>query len=397
MKILLINHFPLEGSGSGTYTSNIAAYLAEHGHEVSVVMPENQTKYYSPEHVKIYPVFFSYNETIEGALDFNFPCFTSHPRSSKTFYDLTEEQLALYMNAFETAVNKAVCEIKPDVIHAQHLWLLSHLAVKTGIPCVITVHGTDLMGYKKSERFRSYAHEAAAGAQKIITISKDTDNLVKTTFPDCASKAVRMKNGYDPNVFSPQSVSKTKVLSDYDIYCNGRRIVLFAGKLTHFKGVDVLLEAAKLYENECDDIITLIAGDGELFGELMSHAKALKLRNVYFLNHVMQKQLSILYSIADVTVVPSRREPFGLVAVEALACGSPVVATNQGGLPDFINDSVGKLVDVDDAVGLSSAVIALLNDKNAGVKRLYAAKYALENFSQEKLIGGLVELYQSIV
>ncbi len=396
MKILLINHFPFEGSGSGTYTCNIAAFLADHGHEVGVVMPENQTRFHAPQ-VKVYPVFFKYNETIKDALDFNFPCFTSHPRSVNTFYELTEEQLSRYMHAFESAISRAVRDMQPDIIHAQHIWLLSYLASKTEIPYIITAHGTDLMGYKKSERFRPYAHAAAEGARKFITISKDTDALVKATFPSCAVKAVRMKNGYDPGIFYPHNVSKAEVLAEYDLYCEGRRIVLFAGKLTHFKGVDVLLEAAKLYENDCGDIITLIAGDGELFGELVSQAKALKLKNVCFLNHVMQRQLSRLYSIADVTVVPSRREPFGLVAVEALACGSPVVATNQGGLPDFINGDVGSLVDVDDAVALSAAVLKQLGDPNAAAKRAYAARYALERFSQDKLIAGLVDLYASVV
>ena len=172
---------------------------------------------------------------------------------------------------------------------------------------------------------------------------------------------------------------------------------MFAGKLTHFKGIDILLEAAKLYENEYDDIITLIAGDGELLTDLRKQANNLKLKNIYFLNHVMQPKLRKLYSIADVTVVPSRREPFGLVAVEALACGSPVIATNQGGLVDFINDSVGALVDVDDAIGLSSAILKELSRNDKAQRREFAAKYALDNYSQEKLISHVVDLYKSII
>ena len=288
-------------------------------------------------------------------------------------------------------------EFKPDIIHAQHIWILSYLASKMNIPYVITAHGTDLMGFTKSEKFRKYALEAAQKASKIITISRDTDQQVKDTFPEAADKTVRLKNGYDPNIFYPEKASKEEVLAEYDIYSKGKRVVMFAGKLTHFKGIDILLEAAKLYENEYDDIITLIAGDGELLTDLRKQANNLKLKNIYFLNHVMQPKLRKLYSIADVTVVPSRREPFGLVAVEALACGSPVIATNQGGLVDFINDSVGALVDVDDAIGLSSAILKELSRNDKAQRREFAAKYALDNYSQEKLISHVVDLYKSII
>ena len=90
MKVLMINHFPLAGSGSGTYTRNIAVHLMKKGHEVCIVMPENTKQFGGIPGVKIYPVYFSYEETIGDALPFNFPCFTTHPRSTMTFFDLDE-------------------------------------------------------------------------------------------------------------------------------------------------------------------------------------------------------------------------------------------------------------------------------------------------------------------
>ncbi|GAH19946.1 unnamed protein product, partial [marine sediment metagenome] len=73
------------------------------------------------------------------------------------------------------------------------------------------------------------------------------------------------------------------------------------------------------------------------------------------LGYISNEQLIDLYNIADVSTVPSRSEPFGLVAIEALACGTPVVGTNQGGLPDFINEDIGALVDVEDDIALGMA------------------------------------------
>ena len=163
----MINHFPLDGSGSGTYTRNIAVHLHKKGHEVCIIMPENTKNYADVPGVDIIPVYFQHNEKIEGMLPFNFPCFTTHPRSIMTFADLDDAQLDMYLSAFEAAIDQAVREFKPDIIHGQHIWLLSWLAIKTGIPYVVTAHGTDLMGYKQWERFRKYADETARGAKRI--------------------------------------------------------------------------------------------------------------------------------------------------------------------------------------------------------------------------------------
>jgi len=395
MRVLIVNHFPLVGSGSGTYTRNIAVHLMKKGHETSIVMPENTTHFSGVSGAKIYPVFFSYDETIGDALPFNFPCFTTHPRSTTTFFSLDDNQLEMYISAFEKAFERAVAKFKPDVIHSQHIWLLSWIAKKTGIPYVITAHGTDLMGYQRGARFRKYADEAASGAKRIITISNDNDGLVRELFPSSADRVVFMENGYDPERFFPEPVAVEKIQESLGVLLQ-KKLVFFAGKLAHFKGVDVLLEAARLYEGERpDEIVTLIAGDGELAAQLKKLADSFKLKHTYFLGHLDPSQLRGLYSIADVSVVPSRREPFGLVAVEALACGCPVVATNQGGLPDIINENVGSLVDVDDAFGLFSAILQELDRPDRTQRGLFAAKYALEKYAQNSLIDSLVEIYDS--
>lgn len=395
MRVLLVNHFPLTGSGSGTYTRNIAVHLMKKGHGASIVMPENTTNYSSIPGAGAYPVFFSYDEQIGDALPFNFPCFTTHPRSTTTFYDLEEAQLEMYISAFKKTIEKAINEFKPDVIHAQHIWILSWIAGKMGIPYVLTAHGTDLMGYQRNERFRKYADEAAAGAKRIITISNDNDELVRELFPNDADKVTYMQNGYDPERFYPEPMAAEKIQETFGIKLQ-KKLVLFAGKLAHFKGVDVLLEAARLYEGEHPgEIVTLIAGDGELAPQLKKQAQEYRLRDTHFLGHLDASQLRWLYSIADVSVVPSRREPFGLVAVEALACGCPVVATNQGGLPDIINGDVGGLVDVDDAFGLSAAIQQELYRPDRAQRGKYAAKYALEKYAQDSLIDSLIEIFNS--
>ena len=395
MKVLMINHFPLDGSGSGTYTRNIAVHLNKKGHDVCVIMPENTTQYADVPDVELIPVYFQHEEKIEGALPFNFPCFTTHPRSVMTFYDLDDTQFEMYMSTFERVVNKAVEDFKPDVIHGQHIWLLSWLAIKTGVPYVVTAHGTDLMGYKQGERFRKYADETANKAKRIITISNDNTELVKELFPDAADNAVFMQNGYDTERFYPEPVSREHVEKMFDIKLK-EKFVLFVGKLAHFKGIDILIEALRLYESEYPGKVTaIIAGDGELAGALKQQAKDGNLHDLHFVGHLNSTQLRELYSTADVDLVPSRREPFGLVAIEALACGCPVIATNQGGLTDIIHDDVGTLVDVEDAEGLAKAIHKEIYHPDRAARGKAAAKYALDNYAQGSLMDTLIKIYNS--
>lgn len=122
MRVLLINHLPLVGSGSGVYTSNLAKALKKLGHDVCIIIPENETKNIENEEFKsfkIHPVYFKNEEEIPGQLDFNFPCFTSHPRSVVNYFDITDEQLKEMCIAFDNAIKQEIDEFKPDVIHTR--------------------------------------------------------------------------------------------------------------------------------------------------------------------------------------------------------------------------------------------------------------------------------------
>ena len=96
--------------------------------------------------------------------------------------------------------------------------------------------------------------------------------------------------------------------------------------------------------------------------------------------------------------MPSRREPFGLVAVEAMACGTPVVASNQGGLPDFVNDAVGALVNPEDAADLARGIVDTLGRALADPAwRGEIAAYASGSYSQAVIIRELDELYREVI
>ena len=202
-------------------------------------------------------------------------------------------------------------------------------------------------------------------------------------------------NGYDTQLFKVKDVSRKEVLEKFGINEISDYVVFFAGKLARFKGVDILLKAAKIYEGQLKEkVMTLIAGNGTLYEELKNFKDFLALKNIFFLGHVSQDQLVGLYNIADVSTVPSRSEPFGLVAIEAMACGTPVVGTNQGGLPDFINEDIGALVDVEDDIALAEAIIHELVRPDKKERRNQAHEYAVNHFSWENTIKELEKIYK---
>ena len=452
MRILLLNHFPLEGSGSGVYTAHTAKSLARKGHDVCVIMPENISDYKRYEGVELHPVFFKagapagasesgcasacadevksagdrLGASIDTPLPFNYPCFTTHPRSVVNFFELSDEEIEMYMAAFTAAVEEEIARFKPDIIHVQHIWLLAAIAVQFDLPVIITAHGTDLIGHGKSERFHRYTNLAAEKCRKIISISEDSDKLVHEYFPQADGKVQLMRNGYDEQVFYKGEYEREKVLAELGVggpaagsdgaagrgaseteKAAGRsgergaprfdKLVCFAGKMTQIKGIDTLLRAAAIYGDE--RTATVLAGNGELFAEMNALRDELGLQDrVFFVGNLAHEPLRALYNVADVSVVPSRYEAFGLVAVEAMACGKYVVASRVGGLPDIIgvHEGLGKIFEVDAVEELAAAVDEVL-DGTVKYDGDAIARFAFENYAQSMVIERLIEVYGEIV
>lgn len=390
MRILLINHFPLAGSGSGVYTANIANSLVNLGHEVCCIYPVNEIDT-AEYRFSTHPVYFCNGDgvaPVEGALPFNFPCFTTHPKSVMSFEALTDEQLAMYEETFRREIGAVVEEFKPDIIHSGHIWILADIGGEFGLPLVITAHGTDLIGYRQSKRFHDYAESAARKAKAIISISQANYDEIADAMPFALDKAYIIPNGYNDAVFYRQSIDREEVLGWYGIEKKFKNIVSFAGKFTQVKGIDVLLKACAKYED--DDTATLIAGDGELFDEMTALAEELGLKNAYFLHNQPHDKLRGIYSIADVSLAPSRLEAFGLVVIEAGACGAPVIGTNNGGIADIITDENGVLIDVDDADALAANVRKILDGELVFDHDAVAA-YTKKNYSQDQYTEQMVE------
>lgn len=392
MKVLIPNHFPLQGSGSGIYSLNLARELTNAGHEVLAIVPDHELVSGYPFPVKT--IRFSNGRNEAPDLDFNFPCFTTHPTSTTTFYELSDTQLERYLERWHSAIHEAINEFRPDIVHAQHVWVTCFITKELGLPYVASCHGTDLMGFRNGPRYRDMTLQGARGAHRIIAISRQVRADALKTYGLAEEKVELIWNGFDAGCFRvlPEA-SRQAVLEEFGLVGGGRPLVSFVGKFADFKGIDVLLKAAAIYEKAVPGIQTVLVGHGELFDEMGALRDELGLKDVHFLGHQPQPKVALIYNAADVSVVPSRVEPFGLVAVEALACGTPVVATNAGGLPDFITEEVGTLVPVDDPEALAAAILSEVQNEDRRSKAEHASRYALENFTWTQQVAKMAALY----
>ena len=257
----------------------------------------------------------------------------------------------------------------------------------------ITSHGAEFITYRRTDIFDNYGKNAIEGCKKVIAISDDNIKEIKEKFPEAEDKMIFVKNGYNSKDFFIEELDKKQVLEKFGIKKEFDKVLLFVGRISVMKGLDVLLKAAKIYEKE--NILTLIVGDGEYLKELNVLKEELGLKNIVFLGSKNHGDLRLLYNISDILVLPSRKEALPLVAIEAMACGTPAVVTNQSGMDKIITKEVGLLFDMDDEQMLAEKISLILNNEVVFDKNELSI-YAKNNYSQEILMDKLLKLYEEI-
>jgi glycosyltransferase involved in cell wall biosynthesis len=394
MRVLLTNHFPFHGSGTGTYTLNLAQALLSAGHSVECLIVDRQRNGAEPFAVE--RVVCRQGDPAAD-LDFDFPCFTSHPQSHNTFAQLSDSQIGRYREAIRRALDRLVEQFDPHVIHGQHIWLMGQLALESGVPYVLTAQGTDLMGYRDDARYRPYADQAAENAGRIIAASEYIRRDVLATFEVPPERVVTVLSAIDPAPFLKPRPPRDALLKAFRLPADCRHVVVYAGKLVPFKGVDTLLNAAAIYEIDPLGIATVIAGDGIQRTELETQAERLGLERTYFVGDQDRERCAMLFALADLVVMPSRGEPFGLVALEALASATPVVGTRAGGLGEILSEEIGALVPADDHELLAMQVVTAVAQNWKTSKGPAARARVLAHHSPEQWIKRIVEVYEIVL
>lgn len=198
----------------------------------------------------------------------------------------------------------------------------------------------------------------------LFPVSHYTGNLLKAR--SVRPERIRvLNNGTDPARFHPMDATALRE----DLGLTGRKVLLTISRLVPRKGIDTALHALQRILETVPEAFYLIGGDGPDQERLVSLAQHLGVADrVRFLGRIPYDDLRRYYNVGDVFVMPSRQdepyvEGFGLVFLEANACGKPVVGARSGGIPDAVQDGkTGLLVAPDDVAGLADALIRLFTD-----------------------------------
>jgi starch synthase len=262
-----------------------------------------------------------------------------------------------------------------DVVHS-HTWyanLAGHLAALLyGVPHLVTVHSLEpLRPWKAEQLGGGYAlsswceRVAVESAAAVVAVSAGMRDDVLGAYPAVSPDRVRViRNGIDTAEYAPDPA--TDVLDAHGV-APDRPSVIFVGRITRQKGVPVLLRAAAALDPAAQ--LVLCAGQPDT-AELAAEVEALvaDLRaarsGVIWIPEMLPKRAVIqLLSHATVFACPSLYEPLGIVNLEAMACGTAVVASAVGGIPEVVSDGeTGLLVPPDDPGALAGALNALIAD-----------------------------------
>jgi len=290
-------------------------------------------------------------------------------------------------------LKKILKEEKIDLLHV-HLWnpasgrfaLLAGKSTKT--PTIITEHDP----FKINPIKNFFKKLLIKHAKQIITVSNDNKRLLSTLYPRLADKIRVIHNGIDLTWWKSQFLSFNKNSSTT---ANEQLIALTVAELHERKGIHILLQA--IHKLLPKDIRFIIAGDGPHRKKFEKLTRKLKLENcVSFLGH--QKNIPHLMKSADFFILPSVREAFGFVNLEAMVSNLPIIATRTGGIPEIIeNNKTGLLVPPENPTKLAEAIHQFIRSKPLRDKLAKKAFQTVEEkFDAKKMAKAYEKVYTKI-
>ncbi len=297
-----------------------------------------------------------------------------------------------------------------DLVHS-HTWyanLAGHLAALLyGVPHVMTVHSLEpLRPWKAEQLGGGYAlsswceRVAVESADAVIAVSDGMRADVLAAYPAVPPDRIRViRNGIDTTEYAPDP--GTEVLQRYGLDPL-RPYVIFVGRITRQKGVPVLLRAAARLDPEAQ--LVLCAGQPDTpelaaeVTELVTSLQATRTGVIWIPEMLPRRDVIQLLSHAIAFACPSLYEPLGIVNLEAMACGTAVVGSQVGGIPEVVADSeTGLLVPPDDPAALNAALNALLRDPaRAAAMGLAGRKRAMAEFGWDAIAAQTAALYAEL-
>jgi glycosyltransferase involved in cell wall biosynthesis len=293
-----------------------------------------------------------------------------------------------------------------DLIHVHgHPYLSSFIAAKIAKkyskPLVLTQHNT-FIEYDNIWNTVEKVNDLVIGKQvlkeadKIIVVSKATKNYVLSLGAN-PKKIEVIHNGVDLNRFKPLTGIKDEVRQKLGISKNAP-VAITVRRLVYKNGIDTLIESAEIAIKKNPRLIFLVIGAGPDFGEVKAKIKQLGIeKNLRLTGFVSDTDLPFYYNAADFFVLPSKSgEGLPLVALEAMACGLPVIATNVGGTSEIVTKDYGKVVPPDNPDSLAEAIMELSHGELSALKKDLRTMIE-QKYSWDKNVEKIAEIYEELI
>ncbi len=292
-----------------------------------------------------------------------------------------------------------------DIVHA-HDWLVAYVAKilkqSFNLPLITTIHATESgrnngIHTDMQNSISNIEKWLVTESDKVIVNSNYMKKEIQAIFSLTEDKICIINNGVDLNKFN-------NVEFDGDFRKNyasaNEKIVFFVGRLVNEKGVHVLIDAIPKIVKNYSNVKFVIAGKGPCLKSLVEQSYTLGVNNrVYFTGFVSEEVLLKLYKCSDVAVFPSTYEPFGIVALEGMVAGVPVVVSDCGGLGEIINHKVdGMTFFSGNANSLADCIIELLKNETLANKiKCTALEEVHTHYNWKDITLKITSQYQEVI
>ena len=291
-----------------------------------------------------------------------------------------------HLKAVEQAIKKNNIEF--DLIHSHFTWSAGYVGAKLkekyDVPFVVTAHGYDIYDLPfKDEEWKEKIEYVLNTADCIITVSNSNLRCIEKLDVDTPVKVI--PNGFNDEMFNPVNSEECRKTLNLPI---DKKIILTVGNLVEVKGYKYLIEAMSEVVKHRKDVLCLIVGGGELEHKLDKQIKSAGLQDyVKLVGGKSHNDIPIWMNACDLFVLPSVRESFGVVQIEAMACGKPMVATYNGGSEEIItSEKLGILVESANPSMLADRISFSLNHNwDREIITEYVERFAWKNISDDIL------------
>jgi glycogen(starch) synthase len=379
---------PLVVGGLGRHVGALTSALVQAGHEVRVLTRGDQQR--STVHTT------GAVTVVRAAVD-------------GLSIDFGSAGVLSWAQAFEHSLVRAGLELlggwKPEIIHG-HDWLVAQtghtLRQVSGAPLVVTSHATE-WGRQQGWLSSDVAHAVHSverwqnrNADAVIVCSRFMADQVGALFDIGPEQLTVIGNGIDPALVSPSAAAVERASARF---AGGRPRLLFVGRLVHEKGLQELIKALPLLREGYPNLRLVIAGTGPMLADQVDRARRYGVADLIdWAGFVGDADLAGLLAGADVLVVPSLYEPFGLIALEAQAAGTAVAVADTGGLRELVEPGVtGERFLTESPAALASAVDRLLSDPVRATEQAERAKAIAERrYGWAAVATRTAEVYSSL-